>query len=75
MPPDVQEFIAGLLQERKTGRPSVPAKLKVLHSIARNPELYDAALDFGIQRANWRGSGRGNSLAKKCSKRLPNAGT
>lgn len=52
-PDDVLEFLAWLLDERKNGRPPLPAKFKEYHTSARNPALYDAVLDLQLQRANW----------------------
>ena len=53
-PDDVLEFIAWLLDKRASHRPRLPVKFKELHSIARNPALWDAVMDLKMQRANWR---------------------
>jgi hypothetical protein len=59
-PDDVLEFIAWLLDKRKNGRPKLPDKFKELHTMTRNPDLWDAVMDLKMQRANWRAiTGRG----------------
>ena len=47
---DLAEFIAWLLDERKNGRPKLPTKFKLLDQMARNPALFDAVMDFELQR-------------------------
>jgi hypothetical protein len=50
---DLAEFLAWLLDERESHRPTLPAKFKVLNQMARNPKLFDAVMDFEMERANW----------------------
>jgi hypothetical protein len=56
--PDLKEFLAWLLDERKNGRPPLPTKFKILNQMARDPKLFDAVVDFELERAHWRASRR-----------------
>jgi hypothetical protein len=49
--PDLKEFLAWLLDERKNGRPPLPAKFKLLSQMAREPALFDAVVEFELERA------------------------
>lgn len=55
---DLAEFLAWLLDKKPGHRPPLPAKFKTLDQWARNPDLWDAAMDFERQRAHWYGMGR-----------------
>jgi hypothetical protein len=63
--PDLKEFLAWLLDVRKNGRPPLPAKFKLLSQMARDPKLFDAVVDFELERAHWRASGRRFPYEKK----------
>jgi hypothetical protein len=55
---DVAEFVAWLLEERKNGRPRLPAKFKVLDHMARKPALFDASMDYKMRSTNSRAAGK-----------------
>jgi hypothetical protein len=68
---DLAEFLAYLLEERKKGRPRLPAKFGLLYKMAHNPRLWDAFLDFEMQRANWYGVMPFPPYEKTNKKRFP----
>jgi hypothetical protein len=52
--PAAAEFLAWLLDgKKKKGRPPLPAKFMRLFQMANSPNLYDAVMDFEMERARW----------------------
>jgi hypothetical protein len=59
---DLREFLAWLIDKKEGHRPKLPAKFKLLKQWARDPAMFDAVMEFEMERTHWRHSNTGRKF-------------